>query len=359
MMSVKKVLVIRFRRIGDAVLSVVICSSIRKSFPEAEIHYVLNDHIAPLFENHPDVDKVITFSGEENNHFFKYLRKVRQLMKTERYDVIIDTRATIKTLWFSVLSLRTKYRIGTSKFYNRFFHNYRIRNQVNDDLNEVERNLLLLRPLEREGKLVMTSDFRLYVTERETVEFRKYMEQKGIDFSRFIVVCAPFTRVAGKAWDMAKMKEILSRIIRRYDARLIFNYSQEEKAAALALYEEMGKDGHIFIDVEADSLRKLVSMLQMADFFFGNEGGPRHMAQACHLSGLAIYPPWVKLSKWLPSNDPRYQGVSPLDMFPGQVIGGRTGKEGFDLLTVEYVWERLRPMLDEAFVRKARLFHLT
>ena len=100
-MSVKKVLVIRFRRIGDAVLSVVICSSIRKSFPEAEIHYVLNDHIAPLFENHPDIDKIITFSDEENNHFFKYLRKVRQLMKTERYDVIIDTRATIKTLWFS------------------------------------------------------------------------------------------------------------------------------------------------------------------------------------------------------------------------------------------------------------------
>ena len=83
-MSVKKVLVIRFRRIGDAVLSVVICSSIRKSFPEAEIHYVLNDHIAPLFENHPDIDKIITFSDEENNHFFKYLRKVRQLMKTER-----------------------------------------------------------------------------------------------------------------------------------------------------------------------------------------------------------------------------------------------------------------------------------
>ena len=120
-MSVRKVLVIRFRRIGDAVLSVVICSSLRKSFPEAEIRYVLNDHIAPLFENHPDIDKIITFSDEENNHFFEYLRKVRQLMKTERYDVIIDTRATIKTLWFSAFSLRTKYRIGTSKFYNHFF----------------------------------------------------------------------------------------------------------------------------------------------------------------------------------------------------------------------------------------------
>ena len=174
-MSVKKVLVIRFRRIGDAVLSVVICSSIRKSFPEAEIHYVFNDHIAPLFENHPDIDKIITFSDEENNHFFKYLRKVRQLMKTERYDVIIDTRATIKTLWFSAFSLRTKYRIGTSKFYNHFFHNYRVRNHVNDDLDEVVRNLLLLQPLEREGKLVMTTEFRLFETEQETAEFKSYM----------------------------------------------------------------------------------------------------------------------------------------------------------------------------------------
>ena len=354
-MSVKKVLVIRFRRIGDAVLSVVICSSIRKSFPEAEIHYVLNDHIAPLFENHPDIDKIITFSDEENNHFFKYLRKVRQLMKTERYDVIIDTRATIKTLWFSAFSLRTKYRIGTSKFYNHFFHNYRVRNHVNDDLDEVVRNLLLLQPLERERKLIMTTDFRLYVTEQETAEFKSYMEQKGINFSRFIVVCTPFTRVARKAWDMAKMKEILFRIIQRYDAQLIFNYSREEKAAALTLYEDMGKDEHIFIDIEADSLRKLVSMLETADFFFGNEGGPRHIAQACHLPGLAIYPPWVELPRWLPSNDPRYQSVSSFDMFPGQVIEGRTEKELFDLLSVEYVWERLQPMMDEVFIRKAKL----
>ena len=120
--------------------------------------------------------------------------------------MIIDTRATIKTLWFSAFSLRTKYRIGTSKFYNHFFHNYRVRNHVNDDLDEVVRNLLLLRPLERERKLIMTTDFRLYVTEQETAEFKSYMEQKGINFSRFIVVCTPFTRVAGKAWDMAKMK---------------------------------------------------------------------------------------------------------------------------------------------------------
>jgi len=74
--TVNKILVIRFRRIGDAVLSSAICSSLKKSFPSAEIHYVLNKNVAPLFENHPDIDKIISFSDHENNNIFSYLQKV-------------------------------------------------------------------------------------------------------------------------------------------------------------------------------------------------------------------------------------------------------------------------------------------
>lgn len=354
-MSVKKVLVIRFRRIGDAVVSVVICSTIRKSFPEAEIHYVLNESIAPLFKNHPDIDRVISFSNDENAHFFKYLRKVRQLMKTERYDVIIDTRSTLKTLWFSLFSLRTKYRIGTIKYYSHFVHNYRISNYANDEWNVVESNLILLQPLKSEGELLWDTTFRLYVTGQETVEFKNYMEGKGIDFSRVIVVCTPFTRVKGKAWDLRKMKQVLFRIIQRYDAQLIFNYSKEEKAEALALFNEMGNDGHIFIDVEADSLRKLVSMLELSDFFFGNEGGPRHIAQACRVPSLAIYPPQVNMCRWLPSREKRYQGITPRDLFLESEYASLPENELFDMLTVEHVWERLEPMLDEVFIRKTKL----
>lgn len=354
-MSVKKVLVIRFRRIGDAVVSVVICSTIRKSFPEAEIHYVLNESIAPLFENHPDIDRVITFSNDENSHFFKYVRKVRQLMKTERYDVIIDSRSTLKTLWFSLFSLRTKYRIGTTKYYSHLVHNYRINNYANDEWNEVEGALMLLLPLKSEGELLWDTTFRLYVTKQETAEFRNYMGRRGIDFSRVIVVCTPFTRVKGKAWDREKMKQVLFRMIQRYDAQLIFNYSKEEKAEALALFDEMGNDEHVFINVEADSLRKLVSMLELSDFFFGNEGGPRHIAQSCRVPSLAIYPPRVNMRRWLPSRDPRYQGITPRDLFPESENEALPENELFDKLTVEHVWERLEPMLDEVFIRKTKL----
>ena len=36
-----KILIIRFKQIGDAVLSSVICNTLKKSFPEAEIDYVV------------------------------------------------------------------------------------------------------------------------------------------------------------------------------------------------------------------------------------------------------------------------------------------------------------------------------
>lgn len=344
-MPVKKVLVIRFRRVGDAVLSVVICSTIRKSFPDAEIHYVVNESIEPLFWDHPDVDRVITFSDRENNHFFTYLAKVHRLMREDRYDVIVDTRSTLKTLWFSIFSLGTRYRIGTRKYYNLFFHNYRVRNQQDESLDEVSRNLLLLKPLEKEFPLIYDADFKLQVTDDEKENFRKYMIKQGIDFSRLIVLCTPFTRVVDKKWDIQKMKEVLSRLVWKYDAQLIFNYSKEEKAEALALYDEMTGDRHIFVNVEADSLRKLVAMISLSDFFFGNEGGPRHMAQACGVPGLAIYPPWVNKQKWLPSRDERYQGISPLDFIPEAERGMLSEKEIFDRLTVEQVWERLDGML--------------
>ena len=344
-MRVRKVLVIRFRRIGDAVLSVVICSTIRKSFPEAEIHYVVNDYLEPLFQDHPDVDRVITFSSRENDHFFTYVKKVFRLMREEHYDVLIDTRSTLKTLWFSILSPGTKYRIGTRKYYNLFFHNYRIRNHQNESLDEVSRNLLLVKPLEKEAPLVYDADFRLQVTEGEKEEFKRYMLEQGIDFSRLVILCTPFTRVVDKKWDIRKMKEVLSRLVWKYDAQLIFNYSKEEKADALSLFDEMGQDKHIFVNVEADTLRKLVAMISLSDFFFGNEGGPRHIAQACGVPGLAIYPPWVNMQKWLPSRDERYQGVSPLDFMPESERGMLSDKEIFDRLTEDQVWGRLDSML--------------
>ena len=73
------ILVVRFRQMGDAILATSLLNTLRHNFPEAQIHFVLNEKIAPLFQGHPSIDKIITFAEEERHNFVHYLKRVGKL----------------------------------------------------------------------------------------------------------------------------------------------------------------------------------------------------------------------------------------------------------------------------------------
>jgi len=343
----KKILIVRFRRVGDAIISSTLCSSLKQSFPDSEIHYILNESIAPLFKHDPNIDKLISFSDYDMESFPRYLRKVRKIVKETDYDIIIDTRSTIKTLFFSLFSLRTKYRIGRKKAYNALVQNYRVDNRYKGDKDNVGLTLMLLDPLIKEFKIKKDKVFRLYYTEEEKERFRNYMISSGIDFSKPVMVCAVTARQDDKIWPSDKMKEILNRILRKYDMQLIFNYGGEkEKSFAEKMYKEMGENKQIFINIEAKSLRELIAMFANADFFFGNEGGPRHISQALNVPSFAIYNPTAHLNNWLPNKSERFQGIELRDIDPVSAENDNLSYvEKFKLIDVDPVWTRLEKML--------------
>ncbi|BEH00128.1 glycosyltransferase family 9 protein [Bacteroides sedimenti] len=344
-MKINKILVIRFRRVGDSVLSVAICKSLRKSFPDAQIDYVVNKGIASLYENHPDIDNVITFNHEENYNIIKYINKVRKLVTAQKYDVIIDTRSTVKTLFFSLFSLSTPYRIGSKKKYNFFLHNYRIDNHRDKSIDMVQHNLMLLRPLEKEAEIHYCSDFNLYVSQQEKADYKLYMQKQGIDFSRPVVLAMVTARLAHKVWDKDRMKEVLRKMIDKYDTQVIFNFADNEEEFAVNIHREMGLDKNIFTNIKADSLRNLCALLVNCNFFFGNEGGPRHISQALDIPSYAIYPPNILKSIWLPNEGERYAGISPDDNHSHDEQSGMSYLECFNLISVDEVWEGLDNML--------------
>jgi len=347
-MEIKKILIIRFRRVGDSVLSSVLCSRLREAFPYAQIDYVLNKNIASLYYKHPDIDNLITFDEQENHNLWQYLLKVRMVTKKNHYDVIIDTRSTIKTLLFSIFSFHSPYRIGRKKKYNVFIHNYRFDNYnslLNNDM--VERNLMLLSPLEHEAIIKYDSNFKLYVTEKEKEDFRILMKQRGIDFERPVILAAVITRLDHKAWDKKNMKEILIRIINKYNAQIIFNFGDAEEGSALTFHHEMDNNESIFTNIRAHSLRDLCAMTFNCNFFFGNEGGPRHIAQALSIPSYAIYPPGISKTIWLPGANDRYQGISPDDKYTQKQQQRLNYSERFNLITVEDVWEGVDHMLTD------------
>lgn len=348
-MIINKILVIRFRRVGDSVLSIAICTSLRKSFPDAQIDYVVNENIASLYEGHPDVDNVIKFNKKENKNFWKYIAKIYKLVSTTKYDVIIDTRSTVMTLFFSLFSLHTRYRIGSKKKYNFFLHNYRIDNHGDQNVDMVQHNLKLLKPLEKEAKIDYCSDFKLYVSEQEKIDCRFYMQKKGIDFTKPVIVATVTARLAHKVWNKERMKEVLRRIIDKYDAQIIFNFVDNEEKFAVNIHREMGYDKNVFTNIKARSLRDLCALIVNCDFFFGNEGGARHIAQALGIPSYAIYPPNILKSIWLPNEGECYTGISPDDNHSQREQRNMDYFQRFNLITVDQVWKGLDNMLSMYF----------
>lgn len=351
--EVKHILVIRFRRVGDSVLSTALCSSLRQTFPGARIDFVINKGIHTLYEHHPDIDRLIVFDDRENHSLPLYLKKVWRTMHDTRYDVIIDMRTTLKTLWFSLFSLHTPFRIGRSKAYAAGLLNHRVDNLADTSVDRVRQNLLLLDPLAVLAPLRKTEAFTLPVSPEHKERFRRYMEQQGIDFSRPVVMATVTARLIYKVWDKERMEAILRRMIDRFDTQVIFNFAGSERDMAMQYQHELGDDPHIFTNVEARSLPDLCALLANCDFFFGNEGGPRHMAQALGVPSYAIFPPNIWKSVWLPGRNDRYQGISPDDFMPyaEQKATRMNYAARFSLVTVERVWEGLCPML-ERFVGK-------
>ncbi len=344
--DIKKILVIRFRRVGDAVLGTSLCTSLRKTFPRAEIHYLLNTPIAPLYDGHPDIDKVIPFDSKDDKSFFRYIRRVWSIVRANKYDVIIDMRGTVRTLLFSLFSPFTKFRIGTQKSYSAIALNHPVNNRGDKTGNMIDQNLAFLKPLEKVAEVIYCRDFKLYVTESEKQGFRDYLSSSGVNFSRPVMLAVVSARLQHKIWDKERMKQVLHRVIEQYDAQIIFNFVNAEREFAVNIHQEMNNHPNIFTNIEANSLRDLCALSANCDFFFGNEGGARHLAQALDIPSFAIFPPKIAKNRWLPAQGDRFAGISPDDFCSKSEQKAMTYEERFNLMTVERVWNGLKPLLD-------------
>jgi len=211
----------------------------------------------------------------------------------------------------------------------------------------VQRNLLLAAPLEKIRPIQYTKEFKLYLTDREKEDFRYYMEKEGIDFARPVLLIGVTTKLIHKKWNTEFMAATLKRILEEYkDIQMIFNYAPGyEEEDARNIYKELGCPERIKIDIQASSLRQLAALCANCSFYFGNEGGARHIAQALGVPSFAIYSPSASKSMWLPANSVLAEGISPDDILPPEQQATLPYEERFALITPEKVYEQLIPIL--------------
>ena len=346
----KKILVVRFKQIGDAILSSVICSSLKKTYPDSQIDYVVYDYVAPIFEKQPYIDNVISISKEERKDIFKYLNKAWKVTRND-YDIVIDIMSTPKSEVFTLFSRKAKFKIGREKKWRGYTYTHRIPEPPNT-LDKAEKFLEMLCPIEKSGeKIVYDPNYYLEFSADEIKYLREKMLKAGIDFNKTIFAFAINSRREHKIYPVDLMLEVIKKTLEKYDCQIIFYYSPEEKAFAKDIHTKLANDPRIFSNIETESIRELGALIKNCDMFVGNEGGPRHLAQSVDVPSFAIFSPGSSKKDWLSKNNPRHQGIEPIEIGADN-YDSLNYEEKYRLITPEIVMENVDRLLNK-YVKKS------
>ena len=341
-----KILVVRFKQMGDAILATPVCNTLRKTFPDAEIDFVCYEHVAPLFKENKEFN-TITITDKVKNNAFRYIWEVWKITR-KKYDIVIDLMANPKSEWFTFLS-GAKYRIGRYSKHRGFTYTHKIK-EPTEFKNEVEKSLRLVEPLEKEYNIKYDTNFRLYVSDEEKRKMKKQMIEKGIDFSKPIIVLSATSRVAYKIYPMESMIKTIDGILElNKDIQFVCFGTPNQKEYIKEFYNKVENKTNIYINIETKSVRDLLALLSNSDMFFGNEGGPRHMAQALDIPSFAVFWPESNRECWIPFGGERHKGIISRDI--QKDYGNLSWEEIFNLITPNRLIEEFYRIFNK-FVRK-------
>lgn len=129
-----KFLIIRFSSIGDIVLTSPVIRCLKTQFPDAEVHFLTKTRNADLLKANPHIDKILLLGDS--------LSETIRVLRTEKYDYIIDLHNNLRSLWVK-LRLRAK-SYSYNKLNLRKLFLTRFKFNIMPEAHIVDRNLKTL-----------------------------------------------------------------------------------------------------------------------------------------------------------------------------------------------------------------------
>lgn len=322
-----KYLVICYKKsVGDTIIRTTLCDSIKKKYPDSEVHYLVYKHLAELLKEHKTIDKVISFKKESGIkgifQYFKFLKEIRK----NKYDIVIDCRSIFITAMITFFS-KAKLTIGKYKKYRNIFYNISVKG-FEKKMNQIEKYHQLLVPLEIKE---YETRYTVSLSKNEIEKAREILEKHGINENKLIIPMNIVTRHSNKAYPIELMIEVIKGIISKYDAQIIFVYTLADIDEVQKIYKKLDFHKNIFADIKTSNLRELASILKVSDIFVGNEGGARHVAEAVELANLVVVAPQTNKSEWLSNENYLNQCIDV-----AEVEG-----EKYEDITPKYILEKL------------------
>lgn len=293
-----KFLVIQTAFIGDVVLATPVVEKLRRFYPDADIDFLVRQGNEKLLAGHPHLRKVLVW--EKKKHKYASLFHLRQIIRKERYDWVINCQRFAASGFLTAFS-GAGHTAGFDKNPFSLFFETKTTHRIGDGRHEVSRNLDLIRHL--------TDDSferpRLYPA---AADFARAVEIAG---GRPYFCIAPTSVWFTKQFPGHKWVELIKALPQGHSIFLLG--APTDVAACKAIAEQVARS-------EVSNIAGQLSFLESAALMHGavrnfvNDSAPLHFASAVNARVTAIFCSTIPAFGFTPLSDDNLVAETPLNL---------------------------------------------
>jgi len=284
-----KILLIKFRNIGDVLLSTPLISNLKNIYPDSVIDFALNKGCEDMVTNNPNVSNIIVYDRPRIKKLGTFLQLKEEVdftrnIKNSHYDIVInltegDRGAQLALFSGAEIKLGFPVRKG-------LLSKIKIFDKLGDDKkwqHTVEKDLQFIDLL---GKKINNKEVKIYWPSMVEQEVDEILANNNIE--KFVHI-HPVSRWMFKCWEDDRMANIIDYLQQDKGLKVIITgapvkkeLDRIDKIILLCKTKPVNLSGKL-------TLKHLACLSSKAELFFGVDTAPMHMAAATNTPVVTLF----------------------------------------------------------------------
>lgn len=294
-----KILVVRYRFIGDMILTVPFLRNLRRAYPEAQIDMLVSPNSGEVIEDCTYVDNFIYYDETRKHLYENGIGKKKSfwdyvfLLRKEKYDKAYILKRSLSSALLCFYC-GIKERIGFDTEGRGFLLTKRVKYDL--DKHESECCLDVLRA---DGINVVDNYLESRINKESEKKVKLLFEENGINDKEIKVVVNATATNELKVWGINRFIEVVEYLSNVKNARVIFIGALSNKQLYDELKYNIGLKKKPVNLCGQLSLKDSLVVIKYSDLLIGNDSGNLHMAASVGTKVIGLFGP-MSVKKWKP-----------------------------------------------------------
>jgi len=290
MQDPRKILVIRLSSIGDIVLASPLLRVLRKNYPAARIDFAVKSQYAELVRFSHHLSSVLELKNSDRRD----LRRLRNEIRKERYDVVLDLHNNWRSKYLRMRSGARHVSVVNKRVAARFLL---IRFKWNLYRNAVP---VAQRYFETASALGVEDDnkgLEIFIPDETLFSVSSMMGKLRLDRYESVVGIAPAAKHNTKMWPADRFVAVAVERIRQHNAKVLILGGPDDvqrcDEITGAVNTAGGTEGAVNFCGKL-TLLETAAALDSCDVVLCNDSGIMHLAAARQRNVVAVFGPTVR-----------------------------------------------------------------